>query len=146
MLKSKTKAFTIIEVLCSISIFSLLFLFLVSMELGKLKIAKYNEKLRDNIYIIEILKNRILVNEDFNTLNSLNKDTLYYIENADMKGEVIKTINFNNLSMTNSSLQGSYISIKISGNSVLMIELNLHYISFGKENVIKCSFYKGNYL
>ncbi|HEY5562795.1 MAG TPA: prepilin-type N-terminal cleavage/methylation domain-containing protein [Clostridiaceae bacterium] len=145
MLKSKTRAFTIIEVLCSISIFSLLFLFLVSLELNRLKIIRCNENLRGYIYIIEILKNRILVNESFSTINSLDKDTVYYIENEEMKGEIIKGINLNNLSKT-PSIKKEYISITISEGSVLKVELKLHYLSFGKDNIIQCSFYKGNYL
>ena len=54
------KGFTLIEVLCSITVFSILFMTAISIQLNSFKVKKYNKDLYNSILIMEYVKNNII--------------------------------------------------------------------------------------
>ncbi|WP_027624692.1 prepilin-type N-terminal cleavage/methylation domain-containing protein [Clostridium lundense] len=89
MWKLNKKAFTIIEVLCSMTLFSLMAITAVSVIIVSCKLKLYNENLREYAYFIEGLKNNIAYN--------LKEEELFYIKQGEEKFIHKENINMENL-------------------------------------------------
>jgi prepilin-type N-terminal cleavage/methylation domain-containing protein len=141
------KAFTLVEVMVSLSIFSLLFLFALSMEMTNIKIKKYNEDTRINLNFYEALKNNLMNNSSYNSLKAYSGKTVY-LEKEKMNLSFLKD-NYYKISDFFSALKPEvkpYIEIQVIDSSpVLKLILKMYLTLNGNEENIDYEFYRGDY-
>lgn len=133
MWKLKTNnGFTLIEILCSISIFSVMFAMIITIELKNISLHNENLKLRDYKYFMEALKNDIKFNWNYEELRRLSVKEMY-IEGDNINITVLKEGRGINILNTEKPDYLPYIEISIQGNDVMKIDLKLHYKFFASQ-------------
>ena len=68
------KGFTLVEVLCSLGVFSIIFICMMSFEVTSLNIKKDIKNINNNVSIMETLKNNIIYSMTFEELEQLQND------------------------------------------------------------------------
>lgn len=139
------KGFTIVEVVCSLALFSILFITALSTELLAAKFSKDNKETNNCSVFIEALRNDLLYNMSFDEVCKLDAEGRYYIDSDNIDMKKLKSFGINALLNANISDRYPYISVKIERDLVLHISIYLYKNTNGKEEVIKCEFSKGNY-
>lgn len=141
------KAFTLVEVMVSLSIFSLLFLFALSMEMTNIKMKKYNEDMRINLNFYDALKNDLMNNSLYTSLKAYSGKTVY-LEKEKMNLTFLKE-NYNKISDCFSIPLPDvkpYIELQVIDSSpVLKLILKMHLAMNDNEENIDYEFYKGDY-
>ncbi|MBC2580311.1 prepilin-type N-terminal cleavage/methylation domain-containing protein [Clostridium sp. DJ247] len=146
MLKLKIKkGLTLIEVLCSITIFSIIILLIISIQLSSIKIKKYSNDIYNYSIFMEELKNVIINNTSYEELKNISLENKYFISKENIRIEKIKEIGITNIFVSNIEKQEPYLVINIEGDEVLKVKLELHTKPLKKEKVMECEFYKGTY-
>ncbi|MCM8711028.1 type II secretion system GspH family protein [Clostridium sp. SYSU_GA19001] len=147
MLKSNKKSgFTIIEVLCALSIFSILFNCIMCIQLNNMKLKKYNKELSSFLYVLEAVKKEIIFNSTYSSIKNLNNNGRKYIRKDKLTIDNIKTLKLEEIFDVDKENDDSYLVMKITDGEVLKIELELYVKINNREEKIKCEFYKGNYI
>lgn len=147
MLKSSNrKGFTLIEVLCSLGIFSIIFICIISCQLSALNMKKSIKTMNNNVLIMETLKNNIIYSMNYNDLVILESNKNFYVHKDNLrldklKGELINTFN------ATKPIGEPYIEL-----SFLQCESKVYHlkITFNPEHIsnqskLQCDFYKGDH-
>ena len=144
MFRLKNKAFTIIEVLCAMGIFILLFLFIVTVNLNIKKIEYNKENSFRYTSFLEAFKYKIVANTAFQEVSALKGNTLY-IKGENLYLENLKGTSIVGLVQINEPLKAPYIKLDFVGTDVIKTNIELHYTEFKQNLIKKMLFYKGNY-
>lgn len=142
---SVKRGFTLIEVLCSITILSVLFMTALSIQLNSVKIKKYNKDLCDSILIMEHIKNNIIYNCSYDEIVYLNNMNKRYINCSNLDFNSIKGNNLLHLISETVPDKKPYAVLSISEGKVLKVNLRFYKNTYGSIKVQECEFYKGNY-
>ena len=148
MLKLKARhGNTLIEVIASLSIFSILFFTAMSIEISSIKIKQYNKITTINNEILESIKCKLIYNTTYEQLQSLCRDNKLVIPSRNLEFEKIKSLETQSLFSTNGENGSNFIKLIITNDySVINIIIELHYLYNNKDNIIKSELCKGNYL
>jgi len=146
MLIENKKGFTLVEVICSLGVFSIIFMCIISYEVASLKMKKEIKNTNNNVVIIENLKNNIIYAMSFMELSNLNLDGKIYINKKDIildENKILAKTVFTNQEPTSSP----YIKLTFLSLDLNVYKLNLSLYS-GKPNdsvELECNFYKGDH-
>ncbi|MCT8976047.1 type II secretion system GspH family protein [Clostridium sp. CX1] len=143
-LKTK-KGFTIVEVLCSITIFSILFMTSLTIVLDSLKLKKYSSKTEQYSMFMEELKNNMIYNTSYKDLQSLNGEGKYYVTEEKIDKGNIKETSIKNMFTNSRPLKEPYLVLRIEEGNVLKVNLKLYIKQFNRLRIMECEFYKGKY-
>ncbi|MGH4120042.1 type II secretion system protein [Clostridium sp.] len=147
MLKSRNKkGFTLVEVICSLSIFSIIFISVMAFDITSSKIKKTIKITNNNVFIMETLKNNIIYSMTFEELEGLKTGNRVFINNENMISAKIQK-SLVNVFSDEALKENIYIQL-----SFLKYELNVYSLRLCfYDNVqnatpgLQCDFYKGNY-
>lgn len=139
------KGFTLIEVLCSITIFSILFMTALFIQTDVLKVKTYNKEINDSTLVMEYLKNDITYNCSYDKLLDLSTKGEKYIDCHKLNFQNIKNIDATTLLSNEKPLKEPYVILEVTGEKVLKVNLQFHAKIYGNIKVEECDFYKGNY-
>lgn len=126
MFKSNKKGFSIIEVLCSISILSITITVNTSMIVNSLRIKNYNDNLQRYSYFTEALKNNLVYNLEFKNLTSL-KNKKLYIDESDFKVDILKENRLNEIIKSSPPNTKAYIELMLNEEENYIISIKLYY-------------------
>lgn len=145
LILKKKKGFTLIEVLCAITLFSTLFITCLRTELNALSLKKYNQSMKKYLVCMEYIKNNMIYNFSYNDIQNLkNQERCYCSINAGnldkFKGE-----NLNNLFVKSRPENKSYLVMNVDGDRVYKVNLKLYVQILKEERILECEFYKGSY-
>lgn len=138
------KGFTLIEVLCSISVFIILFTLAFNVQLNTLKIKKYNEKMKNYTYIMEYVKNNIIYDIRYEDLMNLSCNGMKYVKLEDALKAENENKDILNL-FSDKNPRREYIEINIEKGEALKIDLKLYANIYGTYKGEECEFYKGKF-
>lgn len=142
MWKLKTNnGFTLVEILCSISIFSVMFAMIITIELKNISLHNENLMLRDYKYFMESLKNDIKFNWNYEELKQLLGKQMY-IRGDNINITMLKEGRGREILTTEKPDCLPYIEIGIQGNDVIKIDLKLHYKFFTSQKESNYKFSK----
>lgn len=141
-LKNKKSGFTIIEVMCALSIFTLIFMTVISIRFSTVKMKVYNDRMEKYIGNINEVKNEILSNNSDEEINSMLKLGSVYIGKENIDTEKIRNKKITDIITTSSTYEKPYMKISLSKEKLTAINLELYIDMFGKEENIVCKFYK----
>lgn len=147
MLKSMSKrGFTLVEVLCSLGVFSIIFICMMSYEVTSLNMKKSIKNMNDNVLIMEAVKNNIIYSMTYEELEQLKKDNRIFINKEDMTLDKIqKTIK--NVFSKQAYVENSYIELSFlkCEFKVYSLRIFLHEVNSNENIELQCNFYKGCY-
>ncbi|NEZ46327.1 type II secretion system protein [Clostridium niameyense] len=143
-LKSK-KGFVIVEVLCGISIFMILFYPSLHGIYTSLKIKKQQIPLEVYFTYLESLKNNLIYNNTYEELKFLQENNKIYIKDEKIQEKILKSKDIKNIFTDEVPLTFPYIKMDVLGDEILEVNLQLNYKFNEKNKKIDCKFYKGRY-
>lgn len=143
-LKSK-KGFVIVEVLCGISIFMILFYASLQAIYTSSKIKKQQRHLEVYFTYLESLKNNLIYNNTYEELKFLQENNKIYIKDEQIQEKILKSKNVKNIFTDEMPSIFPYIKMNILGDEILEVNLQLNYKFNEKHKKVDCKFYKGRY-
>lgn len=142
---SKKKGFTLIEVLSSITLFAVLFMIILSMQLSVSRLERYNKQLANYSVFMEELKNVMMYNSTYNEIMKLNLEHRYYISKENIDFEKVREKGFTKLFVETKPLEEPYLALNVEEGKVLKIKLKLYTRFINNTKIMECEFYKGKY-
>ncbi|AYD40610.1 type II secretion system protein [Clostridium fermenticellae] len=139
------KGFTLIEVMLSISLFSILFISALSVQTASYRIQKYCKKMYTYSIFEEYVKNNLLYNCTYDEIQQLRSQTRIYMEYYNINSENIDRLKFTKMFVNNIPGQKTYIKLDISGDKILKINIGLYSEGINKRKIMECEIYKGKY-
>jgi len=138
------KGFTLVEVLCSLGIFSIIFLCMMSYEIASLNMKKNIKTINDNVLIMETLKNNILYSMTFEELEQLIANKKIYINKENMTFDKIKIAVIDVFS-EQASGEKPYIKLSYIKDELKVYRLGLSLYTAKSKDILElqCNFYKG---
>ncbi len=147
MLKSSSKkGFTLVEVLCSLGIFSIIFICMMTYGVTYLNVRNNVKNMNNNILIMESLKNNIMHAMTFEQLEQLQKENKVFVNQENMTLDKIE-ISLMDVFSHEKPIDNSYIELNFlkCEYKVYNLRLSLH-VKNPKDNIeLQCNFYKGHY-
>lgn len=153
MWKSKTKkGYTLIEVVCALTILSILLLAAITIELNYFSTKKYNKVLMTSTYFMEALKNNIMDKYTYSQINILGTEKNYYIAKEKMNLDSLKEpMLIRNLleqaPLEDVNLEKPYVVIRkeYGAGRCLNIKLTGYIEKNGSTETLRMEFLKGDY-
>jgi prepilin-type N-terminal cleavage/methylation domain-containing protein len=144
ILRKTQRAFTIIETMIAVSVFSILILGALSLEMIRVNLKAYDNIKEKEIYNVELLKNNIINNTSYSELEALLNEGKKYIIKDNITSEYLQK-DIRGLFQNNFNEKESYIEVILNNQLKGHITIKYYYV-YGKLNeVLLCDFYKGNY-
>jgi prepilin-type N-terminal cleavage/methylation domain-containing protein len=143
---NRKHGFTMIEMLCAISLFSFLSLFILSVQLNNLRLKEEGTQKLNYISVVEAIKTELLNNVPYNDIVSSYNQNKRYINSSKLSVSTIKNLGLINILDTLEDSRNPYAKFNITNGEVLTVEIELHYKSGSNNEVIRTTMLKGNYL
>ncbi|MEK6264639.1 MAG: prepilin-type N-terminal cleavage/methylation domain-containing protein [Clostridium sp.] len=147
MLKLRSdKGFTLVEVICSLGIFSIIFISIMSYDITSSKMKYSIKNTNDNVFIMETIKNNIIYSMTFEELEVLKRDNMVFINSGNM---TILKIKQSIMSVFSGEVltESPYVKLEFLSYelNVYSLRLSLYDESQRSTPSLQCNFYKGNY-
>lgn len=146
MFQLSKKGFTLVEVLCSISVFSIIFICIVSFDKASLNMKNDIKNINNDVLVMEAIKNNIIYSMTFNELEQFATNNKIYINKENMNFDKSKT-DIRDVFTKSIPTQIPYIELGLLKDELNVYKLNL-LLRTGKTKDIEelqCNFYKGNH-
>lgn len=141
-LKSKKSGFTVIEVMCALTLFTVIFTISVSIRFCTAQINIYNTKMERYINYISQVKSEMLNNMSDEDMSFMLNSEELYIDKKSMENEQIKDSSLTRIVTKNLPREKPYMKISLVNGSLIAVNLELYTDILKKEEVIHCKFYK----
>lgn len=142
-LRNKRKGFTIIEVMCSIGVFSILFLSAMSIYLSTIKMRVYNDEMAKNTAYLENVKNEIISNISCDEIKDLSEAGKVFLNSENFNQNVLSNSNISELFSNENKLEMPYIQISAEDGELQYIKIKMYTKILDKVRILNCEFYKG---
>lgn len=147
-LNNKNNGFTIIEVVCSFTVFTIIFLLAMTIKLCTIKLELYNNELEKYNTYAKDIKTEILDNISNDDINKLIADGNVYIPSEEINDISLKQNNIINLFEGHEPTKMPYVELKVLDKDNIYLE-KINVILYakiqGKNQEINTEFFKGNY-
>lgn len=144
-LSSKRPGFTIIEVMCSFTVFTIMFFVAMAIRLCTIKMHVYDDQLQIYTEYIQDAKTEILCNTSNDQLNQLIEKGSIYITYDELNQECFTNGDILNLFTASVPDRKPYLLISAVKGNLEDIKLVMYVDILGKQENITAEFYKGNY-
>lgn len=141
-LKNRAYGFTIIEAMCSVAVFSIMFLTALSIKSAAYKMKIYNDITLKNIGYLESVKNKILSDLSDAELNEMVDSNKLYINNENINEGAFKNNSVSTLFSEVEKEEKPNIKIFVDKGYFQHIRIELYTKILGKNKILKCEFYK----
>lgn len=140
------KGFTLVEVLCSLGVFSIIFICMMSFDVSSLKMKKDIKTMNNNVLIMGALKNNIIYSLTFEELEQLKTEKKFYINSENMTFDKIK-IPLMDVFTDKAYNNSPYMELRFSVPELKVYKLNLSLYCYkpSKTLELQCNFYKGDH-
>lgn len=140
MFRSSKKGFSLIDVLCAITVFLILTTLALSIFSKSIKVKKYNNYYKESIYFIEAIKNTLIYHSTLEEINKIKERAPIVIARKDMNMDNVKNKSFLKTS-GNSNLNYPYVVLNIEEKEDSFLISIKNYFNNNKE--ISMTFYRG---
>ncbi|WP_446899343.1 type II secretion system protein [Clostridium sp. LBM24168] len=138
------KGFVLIEILCSISVFAILFNTALHIQLNTYNIKKHNEKVINYTYEMKYIKDSMIYSMGYEDILKLWNSGKKYIGLKNISDYDYEGTDVMNL-FSDKNFGSEYIQMEIECGEVLKIHLKLNADIYGTQSLEECEFYKGNF-
>lgn len=147
MWKLKNKGFTIIETICALAVFSVLFYSAMYLEINTLRLKRQNKEIDSYIQILNIIETNFIYNTSYEEMKNLyeNKNCLY-INKQNLNIDNLKNnFKLNTLLSLDMPNQNPYIKVSMERGEAEVLKVKLELKSSGNSFNIEDEFFKGDY-
>lgn len=137
------KGFTLIEALCSVSLFSILLLFAVEIKTNEIRLNKINYETIKYTYFLDALKKELISNASEQQIIDLeSKGEIYVIkEKIENEDSILDVSSI--FSAVNDENKFPYVILHSQKeNDNFKVVLTMHVKFYGKEKIYTCTFVK----
>lgn len=142
---NKKKGFTLVEVLCSITLFAVLFMITLTMQLQALKVEKYNKQINKDALLMEEIKNIMIYNATYDELKRLKVENRHYMDTEGIDFDKLTGKEIMNMFVETKPSKEPYLEINIEDGKVLKINFKFYGKGIDNTTIMECEFYKGKY-
>ncbi|MPQ32409.1 prepilin-type N-terminal cleavage/methylation domain-containing protein [Clostridium estertheticum] len=138
------KGFTLVEVLCSLGVFSIIFICMMSFDKASINMKKDIKNINKDVLIMEAIKNNIIYSMTFKELQQLEISKSFFVNKENMDFDKIKA-NVKQVFSDHTPTQNPYIELSLIKDelNVYKLKLLLHSGQTNKREELQCNFYKG---
>lgn len=140
------KGYVLIEVLCSIVIFMVLFNFIMLTLKNNYRLQNENEKKEQYICFIDALTKEITKNWNFEYVKSMEEKQGCYIPKEYMSIDLLKQCEPDKIISYENPQSEPYVKIDVSGSDILTINIKLYYSILNNNRMLNITCLKGRYL
>lgn len=146
MLKPNKRGFTLVEVLCSLAVFSIIFVCMMSYESTSLNMKKDIKTVNSDVLLMENLKNNIIYLMTYDDLNQLIINKKFFASKNNITMDANKMI-VKNIFINQKPTLNSYIKLTSTGidSNVYKLNISLYSINPTDKLELQCNFYKGKH-
>lgn len=143
---SKKKGITLVEILCALNIIAIFSMLLISMQINNMRLRQYNNEKFKYLAVIQAVREEIIHNLNYTEVRNLMTANKKYINCDKLSLISIKSNDAVNL-FEETLLQNdkSYLALQVTDGAVLKLDLTLHIKLNNSDDIITCTFFKGNY-
>lgn len=145
LISSKNKGYMLLEVICSISIFSMIVFLMVPIVNIAVKIENTEKQYGKYSNLLYCIKNEIISNSKNETLENMCDGKVNYIHKEKLNIESIKNNNILDLINQDVPCEKPYGKILIENQEVFKIKIIIQYFDYDNEREVFCEFIKGKY-
>lgn len=140
------KGFTLVEVLCSLGIFSIIFICMMSFDVTSLNIKNDIKNINNNAMIMETLKNNIIYSMTFEGVEQLKSSNRVFVNKENMTLSKIQ-MGITGIFSDKATTLDNYIQLSFLKCEFKVYTLRLSLHRGGQEDAIDlyCNFYKGDH-
>lgn len=142
---NKKRGFTIIEVMCSLTIITIMFLTAAYIKLCSTKVEIYNEKMDEADEYVDEVKTDILSNVSNSQIEDMVCKGKKYMPSKYISNNILLKNDILNLFESEKPYEYPYIEISLQKGDMEKIKIDLYLVVCGKNEKISAEFYKGNY-
>jgi prepilin-type N-terminal cleavage/methylation domain-containing protein len=143
---NKNKGFSLIEQLCAISIFSIISICVITIQLNNLRLKDYNSQILIYSSVLEALKQEMLKNNSYDNILQIYNLNKRFVSKEMLNMNSIRENNLNQIFCESANTQNTYLILNLTQGEILNIHMELHVKLNYKEEIIVCDFIKGNYI
>ena len=146
MLKTNKRGFTLVEVLCSLAVFSIIFVCMMSYEATSLNMKKDIKTVNNDVIIMENLKNNIIYSMTYEDLNQLVIAKNFFVSKNNITMPANEMI-LKNVFTNQKPTLNSYMKLTFTGPDSDVYKLNISlYSGYPTDKLeLQCNFYKGKH-
>lgn len=138
------KGFTLIEVMCSITIFYICFIFIFTIEMYNIKLNKQNTMQNEYISYVDTLKNILKSNYNYMDIKKIGNKKCY-ISKDNLTLDILNNSEMSDILIDEKPNEMPYVQLEIRENEILNINIELCYIKNGKWSKVHTNVYKSKY-
>ncbi len=143
LILNKKSGFTLVEVMCSIAVFSIIFISAFTIKLCTKKVENYNNILTKYTYYCTEIKNDLLVNASREDIVKLIKSNKKYINLSTINENDFKNENVINLFTDFVNQEDAYAEINAIDDVLQHIFVKVSFSFLDKKIIYNFDFYKG---
>lgn len=137
------KGFTLIEALCSVSLFSILLLFAVEIKINAIRLNKINYETIKYTYFLDTLKKELVSNTSEEQIIDLESKGEVYVTKEKIENEDSIVDVSSIFSAVNDENKFPYVILHSQKeNDNFKVVLTMHVGFYGKEKIYTCTFVK----
>lgn len=146
MQKLRTKkGFSLVEVVCSLALFLVLFLCAASIETSVNKLKEKNTNEKKYTDILKLTGDSLNYNVSFSECKALKNMGKLYINKENLDYDLLSSINIEAVLEEEIKSSDVYLKVSIEGINVHKVTLTLYYKESGRIKNLCYEFYKGSY-
>jgi prepilin-type N-terminal cleavage/methylation domain-containing protein len=146
MSKTNKRGFTLVEVLCSLAVFSIIFVCMMSYGGASLNMKRDIKTVSNDVSILENLKNNIIYSMTYEDLNQLIINKKFFVSKNNISMDANAMI-VKNIFIDQKPTSNSYIKLTFTGPDSYVYKLNISLYSINTTDKLElqCNFYKGKH-
>ncbi|MFA9399272.1 MAG: prepilin-type N-terminal cleavage/methylation domain-containing protein [Clostridiaceae bacterium] len=138
------KGFSLVEVICSLFIFSIVSLSFYYSYSYSLKLREYNKKMSGYLYYFNGIK-EYMEEESYDDISLLKSENLIYLQNEYISFDFLENDQLMDKFKKENKGEYPYIKLNIEGNEILTIKIVMKVKILNKEYSLESEIYKGDY-
>ncbi len=150
---NKSKGITLLEVICSLCIFTIMFLYIMNCYIRNVRLSKYNDEMNQTIQFVEALKNNLIYKCTYEEIKNIfylytdeNAVEAFYINKENINIDILYHKEFKEIiSREHNDPIFLEFRAKSIDENVININLKINIRSFIGDQTIETEIYKGDY-
>lgn len=150
---NKSKGITLLEVICSLCIVTIMFLYTMNCYLRSVRLSKYNDEMNATIQFVEALKNNLIykctyeeIKDIFHLYTDENTVETFYINKENIDIDILEHKEFKEI-ISREYNDPTFLEFRVKSidDNVININLKINIRSFIGDQTIETEIYKGDH-
>lgn len=141
----KSKGYSLLEVMCSVGIFTMIITAMVPVVNYTFKIKNIEREVTQYSNLLHCIKNEMISNLDNEDLEHISSERKEYITSDKLQVDSLRENPLKDILVREAPDKKPYGEIIVENEDVYKIKIIIHYQSYNEEKEVVCEFVKGKY-